>query len=315
VAIANSLYGPLIGSGLRKSRDNGTDKMLSLAGRLPRWYVLSCIGAIGLIGLIAISVPTLLGLVRWETIPRDIGVALLISLFVAAILAFTIDRWAKEELREDVIKATLNALIIPEFHSELQRIFHYEFLCDSHLMRISIRRVNVAEVRVTTSTERRLLNISGRPIEIPGSIHIDEWGFESNKSSIDQCSIEDENNLRTEDEFRTFSPNAYSIKAETKSITVPHGKHATVRSVFSEIRRTNDHIIATFSNPTKNPIVEVEIDEALEYEFYFGRSLSPGERIEHSQHMRVHRLIGMYFPGVYMKARWWPKGWSTEANA
>ena len=57
----------------------------------------------------------------------------------------------------------------------------------------------------------------------------------------------------------------------------------------------------------------INIQDELDYDFDFGRSLSPGERIERSEHTRVHHLIGMYFPGFYMKVRWWPKGWSMPS--
>jgi hypothetical protein len=287
--------------------------MLSLAGKLPPWFVLVSFAVIGIVGLICLSVPTLLGLVPWQTIPSEIGTALLTALFIAAILGFTIDRWMKDELREEAIKATLNAIVLPEFQSELQRIFRYEFLCEYHFMRISIQCIASDQVRVTTSTERRLRNISGGFREIPGSIHIDEWGFEDTKSSIERCSIEDDDGKKDEAFVTTF-PNAYSMRAETAKISVPHDKCVTVRSVFSEIKRMNDHFIGTFSNPTKDPIVQVEISDDLTYDFDFGRSLSPGEKVEHSEHMRIHRLMGMYFPGFYMKARWWPKGWSIMTN-
>ena len=304
VSTENFLYGPVIGSAIAELPRHECQEMLTLRGKLPRWLVLLFIGIAGIVLIILPifrNVPS-----PYETIPRDFGIAFL----VGSVLAFTIDRWAKDELREDAVKATLSSVIRDEFRSELQRILNYEFLCDYHFMEISIDPISKDQVRVTVITERRLRNISGASRELPGIVHIDEWGFENHKSSIIGCSIEGDDGQRI-DVFSKTTPNAYSIKAETAGLTIPPGKTATARSRVSEIKRMNDHFISTFSHPTKDPNVLVQISDDLSYEFDFGRSLSPGERIEHSEHTRVHRLIGMYFPGFYMKARWWPKGWSA----
>jgi hypothetical protein len=85
---------------------------MSLAGKLPRWFILS---SIAVVGLVLIGIQIFKSPSQWEIIPRDIGIALI----VAPILAFTIDRWTKNELREDAVKATLHAIIRPEFHGEL----------------------------------------------------------------------------------------------------------------------------------------------------------------------------------------------------
>jgi hypothetical protein len=307
VSTENFWYGPVIGSAITELPRHEGQKMLRLGGKLPRWLVLLLTAVIGVVLIILpvfVRIPT-----PYETIPRDFGIVFL----VGSVLAFTIDRWAKDELREDAVKATLSSVIRDEFRSELQRIFNYEVLCDHHFMRISIDRISEDRVRVTVTTERRLRNISGSSREIPGLVHIDEWGFEEQKSSITNCSIQGEGGQEI-NVFAKTTSNAYSIKAETDRLTIPPGKTATARSTVTEIRRANDHFINTFLHPTKDPTVVVQISDDLSYEFDFGRSLSPGERIEHSEQMSVHRLVGMYFPGFYMKARWWPKGWSAAID-
>jgi hypothetical protein len=301
MAIDNPFYGPLIGSGLSVDAKSESE-MLSLAGNLPRWFILLLVAGLGIISIYA---ATFISNDATSTILKELGVALLI----APILAFTIDRWMKDELRENAVKSTINSIIRPEFHSELQRIFHYEFLCESHNMLISIESISENEVRVTAAVERRLRNISGGLKKIPGSLHIDEWGF-SNKCSIEQCSIQHQSGTLFE-KFKTFCPNAYSIKAETEALDVQHGELVISRSKIMEIRRKNDHFVNTFSNLTKDPRVVINLSDDLEYEFDFGRTLVAGEKVEHSTHMREHHLIGMFFPGLYMKARWWPKGWSA----
>ena len=114
-------YGPLVGSGISEPPKDKYDKMLSLRGRLPPWFVLAFIAGTGIL----ICVQVIVNPSEWATIPREIAVAMI----VASILGFTIDRWMKEELRTDAVRSTINALIRTEFHSELQRIFAYEFLC------------------------------------------------------------------------------------------------------------------------------------------------------------------------------------------
>ena len=74
-------------------------------------------------------------------------------MLIAPILAFTIDRWTKNELREDAVKATLAAVVRDEFRGDLQRIFSYEFLCEHHFMYLSIQSIDGNLVRVTATVE------------------------------------------------------------------------------------------------------------------------------------------------------------------
>jgi hypothetical protein len=142
----------------------------------------------------------------------------------------------------------------------------------------------------------------------------DEWGVIGECSAIEQCLIETGDGIKHQPGPILF-PNVYSIKKETEKFSIAPGKTATLTVKLSEVRQQNDHFILTFRDPTQDPIVEINVSDDLEKDFDFGRSLGPDEKVEISQQFGHYRLNGMYFPGYYMKVRWWPKGWSASSNA
>jgi hypothetical protein len=239
--------GPISGSGLL---DENLE-MIALGGRVPRWLTL---GIIALAGLALIVLPDFVNLHGYDVISREVGAALLI----VVMLAFTIDRWIEADLLEDTVKATLESVIYKDFITELKRLFSFEFICEYHCeyhdMDISIAEVDINYVRVTSTVERRLTNISGVSKELQAMIHINEWGVAGQSSSIEECYIISPTGEKTCFDAPRF-PNAYSVIADTKKIPIPPNGVATLVTRAWDVRSKNDHALGVFMSPNKNPTV------------------------------------------------------------
>src|SRR5437867_4640563 len=98
----------------------GGDTM-KISGKLPRWAVLLILV---IAGLLLVWLP---GFYKWQWddgVIRGIGEAVLIG----AVLAFTIDRWFREDFAKDVFYAAVGKLLRPEFRDELRWITSFKWL-------------------------------------------------------------------------------------------------------------------------------------------------------------------------------------------
>jgi hypothetical protein len=167
-------------------------------------------------GIIAIVIPAW-NEWQWDHgVTTEIGIALLIS----AVLGATIDRWMKSEIASDVFRAAIGYVLPEEFHSEVQKIISFKFMCEAHDMWYDIYRLDEDEdtVSVRVRIERKIRNITSEPQSQTALIHIDDWGFKQ-KSEIRRCEILDGEgkiltNAKNIDESRKFS-----LKAELKPLS------------------------------------------------------------------------------------------------
>ena len=101
--------------------------------------------------------------------------------------------------------------------------------------------------------------------ELCAMMHIDEWGFSSEKSRIDECQIEPEGGLPIKTTKNDILPDS-TIKAETKKIKIKPGLSARLTSTGIEIRRPNDDISFVFLAPTLNPTIDVDVPNNFSFE-------------------------------------------------
>jgi hypothetical protein len=312
VSSSNFLHEALAGSGIAEASLPAMKSPMSSGIRLPFGWSTGLgirLFLVGLVGLFLTFLPAISFWGHFEFQPRDIGVALM----TAAVLGFTIDFWLKRTLTEDAVRATLGSILNPVFHGELRRLFGYDFLCERHFLRLEIVSIPDTDyVRVKGIAERDVKNITSQPRFKNSLSWVDDWGIPGEQSSA-HCSAQTDTGM-IYDSGPASPPNRYSIKAETEQISVPPNKTLKLLATFSEVRTRNDHFIVTFRDPTVDPVVEIRISDDLEIDFEFGRSLGPDEKIEVSETIGHYRLRGMYFPGFYMKARWWPKGWAVSTT-
>jgi hypothetical protein len=234
---------------------------LKLGGTLP-WAILVLFL---LVGLTLIIIPRLFEW-RWDYgILPEIGIALV----VASILGFTIDRWMKAEIRRDVFLASIGHVLAPEFRSEVSRIVGYALICERHLLLIKLESIGGGLVRVTSHVERTIRNRSAYPQSIRNVTHMDEWGYEKGGASeIIECILEIDGVSIGADEPKK---DAYSVYCHTIEKTLKPDQVANLRSKYIEYMPVNDDLHYSFAIPTKNPEIEVQASDDLDFIYALAR--------------------------------------------
>jgi hypothetical protein len=297
---------PLLSAALRdhidfKQPDATAGELMTLKGTLPPWAILSILGIVGGILLIAGNVPWW----SWGSWPewghglaRDTGIALLTT----AILGFTVDRWLKLDIAIDVFRAALGYVLPDAFREEVRRISNYKMVAERHVIIFEIERLDQDVVRVTCMLERTVRNISSETQPYKAQLDIDEWGFQQEQSKILECEIRNESGASHR--FQSVENRGHYIHARTEEIAVPPQGRVFISSKFTEIRRANDDLILVSVTPSNNPEINVQIPDDFEYQVSFGH---PNETIEKARYSSRHTMKGTYFPAQAMRLRWWPK--------
>lgn len=236
---------------------------------------------------------------RWvDQIVHDLGIAVI----VASLLGFSIDRWLKAEIVEDVFRAALGYILPQEFKEEVRRITSFKFLCEKHCLHAKIEILDGDKVRLTTMVERTLRNITSNVEAVRGFYSVDEWGFSEGPSQILECQLELDGG-ETISKFEVTSDRE-KVTARTSEVLLRPGQSAKVSYKSVEIKRINDEASFNFRAPTKNPEIEITLPDSLECSYGFP---GPDDRIHKTKFMRRYTLQGMYFPYQRMTVRWWPK--------
>jgi len=263
-------------------------------GKLPIWMLLILIG---LAGIIAIVLPDFLPPFPFMETVRAIGAAL----FTAFVLGFTIDAWMKREIRRDVFFATLGYILPDEFREQIRRVVEHKFIADDHFMHVEIQTIDAERVRVTTSIESVVTNITANPESQRAVVHMDEWGFPGEPSTVEECTMSLPDGTVIEGTDRKEANCRLLVSSETRSIE-PRGTAKLLRK-FSEVRRINDMAIFEFLTPIRNPRIQLKVPDDIVCDCGFGSK----DPVESSHFVRMHTLKGMYFPGAFMRLRWYPK--------
>jgi hypothetical protein len=259
------------------------------------WLVAAAIAAVGVVGSIWH------GLLPWQwarELARDFSVAL----FVAGILAASVDVFFKTEFAKDVFNAAFSYFLPDELKQEIRRIIEYKFLCVKHHMILRLIPLDGGLFRLEISIERTVRNISRESQKVKNSFALDEWGHDQ-KSEIETCMMRFGDQTYSDTRPR-LDLSIDAIGLETKKVvSLKHGQEVTFVSKGYEIKPANSEHLISFRYPTVNPVVNVEMPPGFSHSFGFG---VPGEEMMKSSIAERYELTGTQFPGQYMRLRWWP---------
>ncbi len=274
---------------------------------MTRRSALVCLGIAGLFCMAAVPVAEavvssfvahLLGVVL-----EGLGIALLSS----AILAFTVENWLRFDLSKDVFLTTIGYRLPDDFRvglkSEILRLSSYDFLCDWHLLKVTIEPIEgTSYVRVTSNGERRIRNISEKSLLFSGMAHIDYWGL-TERSQITTCSVTLEEGGNPVSFTRTETLSDLTVRAETEPVTVPSKKRVIVSTTTTEMMHDNDDLSYSYAFPTLNPMIEAPPPKGFMVEGGFHKD-APFVTFE--RHTPRQKLEGVLYPHQRIRIRWWP---------
>ena len=276
---------------------------INIQGPLPRWLTL-CIVAI--IGLALIVVPRIA--LQAYPIVIEISEGTGIALLTSAILAFTVERWLRSDLTKDIFREAIGHHLPPNYRNALQgeiiRLSTYDFLCEDHILLITIQSVDDNCVLVTTKIERVIRNITQSSQNIGNYVHVDEWGFPQ-PSQIYECSIQKLDGAGKDHAnfTKTVQHDDLSISATTKTIKLGPNERAKLLSKFCEVKRATDDLSLVFMSPTTNPTIEIQVPSDT---FRFKVSFGPDEEVARKEEYSTRQTLnGMYWPLQRMRVKWW----------
>jgi hypothetical protein len=252
-----------------------------------------------LLGLLIVWLSHLWG----SEVTKEIGVAFM----VAAILGVTIDEASKSELIRNGFFAAFRYAFPAPLQKEILRIAAYRMICERHYWRVNVEKIDHECVRVTCELRRKIRNIGSSAEKVRPRIHIDDWGFAKERSEIFECKLE--------------VPGRPTITATAKEADYPtilvEGREApikpddpfTITSKWKEIKRHSDLVYITFSAPTVDPEIDVQLPEGFKAQRSFGSASEAIEELSTGREV----VRGTYLPHHYMIVRWWPAPKESQA--
>ena len=267
---------------------------MNISGKLPRWQILG----LALLGgvVLAASAPYF----PWHWL-SGLVLGLGEALFVFAFLAFTVERWFRQEFATDVFYAGLGANLRPEFHEELRWLTSFKWLAIKTECHVKLDDLGNDVVRLTITIKKEFENISPDTEKFRAALGVDDWTIPGHKSSIEQCAIQKVGGEIVNADEKEIKP--VHIAAFSKEISVePKGRvKSFAKSV--EYRHRNDISIVAFSYPSKDPEIEVEAPPTLIAEGGF----SHRGKMDTEAFTGKKTLRGTYLPSQMMVIRWYPK--------
>jgi hypothetical protein len=236
----------------------------------PKWKLRLTAGVMALVG---VAGSILHGCLPWHwasELLRDLSVAL----FVAGLLAVSVDVVLKTELAKDVFNAAFSYFLPDELKQEIRRIIEYKFLCVKHHMALKLLPIDGGLFRLEIKTERTIRNISNYSQKVRNSFAVDEWG-KAQKSGIEICTLKFGNEVYEAKEERD-DLNDDAIGLQTVEVSIGHNEEVTLVSVGHEIKDSNSEFFISFNAPTVNPVVNIEMPPGFKHSFSFG---VPGQEL------------------------------------
>jgi len=270
---------------------------VAFKARLILWVVIGVFVIVGVIGLIFANAWP------WSWTQR-LTEALSTALLIAAFLALSVDRFLKIELVRDAFSAAYQYALPVELKAEIPKLMKFEFVAEKHNWTVEIEKCDEDVVRVITSIERRLKNVTSgkRPLRLLYQTF--DFEFKQGKSEIVEFRAITEDG-RTIDAEKAEQGTPHSIERKIKEdIMVPAGKQVTLHGKAVQYRRCIDLMFETFLYPAVNPEINVIIPNDFDFDVDFG---TEGQGKEKDQYMNRYRLAGVYIPSQFMFVRWWPK--------
>lgn len=251
-------------------------------------------------GILFIVMAAEVNLGLFGTILQEIGIAALI----AAILGFTVHQYFSEALARDVFVATINHIFPKSLNSSIQWIYQFSKLATESITHVRLDKVGDDVICLTGSMERTIQSISLQSQDHKGHLSIDDWGVKGFKSSIIECYAEYEGKVYKPGELDIS--HVEKISQSTEQFELSSEKSSKHFSKWTEYKRINDALYITFSTPTKNPVVHVEIADGLDLDCIveFGSHSGTAKK---EVYANIWRLEETYLPTQHIRVRWWPK--------
>ena len=226
------------------------------------------------------------------------------AVFIAMVLALTVDTYLKRSLSRDAFKASIGYILPGYLQEEMTAIYSNEVICESHQQNITLSFAADDLVQVRVRIERTMKNISTASHQFDPRVEMDEWLADGQPSTISSLGYKknDEPDISTP---RTHDGPAGDhiprLRVELPPTALLPGDRLDFWYEWIEIRSRNDMHVLAFRYSTNRPSVHVDAPEELGWFVEFS----------HRQRARLYSttavLPALLLPFQPIIVRWWVK--------
>jgi hypothetical protein len=226
------------------------------------------------------------------------------AIFIAMVLALTVDLFLKKELAKDAFEASIGYVLPKYLRTELTAIYSNQIVCESHDQQVELSQIVQDGVRVKIRVERKLRNISAVEFTFNPSVHVDEWMFDSLESKIHELAYRThsgETRTAQVDRVTASEGDVPRWTVELQPATLYPNEFVVVWYCIEETKRRNDVHAFNFRYATNNPRVRVIAPDDIGWTVEFTHR-DAGSQARYSN---VMELSGLLLPHQSITVRWW----------
>lgn len=225
------------------------------------------------------------------------------ALFVASVLALTVDLFLKRQIARDAFEASIGYILPKYLQDEIRAIYSNEVVCIDHAQDVVIEELEGGLVKTKVRTQRKLKNISTNTHTLRLELDVDEW-FESVGSAIGECGyrLAGGDAVAFDTNTRITTPVPKLVAKVSEGVELRPGSEIEVWQAFEEVKRRSDLQYLAFAYATDKPRVHVSVPEGFDFAVEFthritAKKLATGDTI----------LPALLLPNQCIIVRWWGK--------
>lgn len=244
------------------------------------------------------------GLPGYLEILKPFAESFLEALFVAAVLAFSVDLYLKKQIARDAFEASIGYILPKYLQDEIRAIYSNEIICLEHAQNVKVETLDSPTlVRVTVRTQRKLKNISTNWHHMSLKLDVDEW-FEDTPSTIGSCGyrVDGGKDQNFDQPSKNSAPVPKLVAKASASVDLKPNSEIEVWQTFTEIKRRCDLQYLAFSYATNRPRVYVTVPEGFDFAVEFTHRL-----VAEKTSTDDTTLPGLLLPNQCIIVRWWEK--------
>lgn len=194
--------------------------------------VMIIVGILGLVIKYSINLPGA------KELLLNVSEEIFIAIFIAGLLALTVDTYFKRLLSRDVFEAALGYVLPNSLKDDIRWILDTNFISPKSYIKFDLVKHDANIVDITVSMERYIKNIGKKLQRYKTQLGVDDFG----QSGISICSMEHKGTV--------YSNNGILVKggeiyAETQEIDLDPGQEVKILYKFTMRKRHNDEFFCS----------------------------------------------------------------------
>jgi hypothetical protein len=226
------------------------------------------------------------------------------AVFIAMVLALTVDMYLKRALAKDAVEAAIGYILPPYLQEEMVAIYSNEVVCIDHNQVVVLTELPNGLMSVRIRVERLLENISTAQHNFNPDIVVDEWLVDGIPCRIHECGYKKDDGEPVTAQVDSVKPMNGKLP---RWIIAPPPINLTPKDRLSfwydieEIKRRSDMHVLQFRYSTNSPRVRVDAPPSISWQVEFAHR----QNTKRERYSNVTVLPGLLLPHQCIFVRWW----------